>query len=131
LTWLKNYFMNVILCYSIGPCDYILFSNFFQILLLSLKAGGVGLNLMAANHMFLVDIHWNPQLEAQACDRVYRVGQTKPVYVYKFICSNTIETRILNIQTHKLQIADNLFKGTSVISSKISIDDLKQIFEFH
>ncbi|XP_016658667.1 putative uncharacterized protein DDB_G0282133 isoform X2 [Acyrthosiphon pisum] len=101
-----------------------------QILLLSLKAGGVGLNLMAANHMFLVDIHWNPQLEAQACDRVYRVGQTKPVYVYKFICSNTIETRIMNIQTHKLQMADNLFKGTS-ITSKITIDDLKQIFQFH
>lgn len=122
--------MKVILCYFIGPCDYILFFYFFQILLLSLKAGGVGLNLMAANHMFLVDIHWNPQLEAQACDRVYRVGQNKPVHVYKFICSNTIETRIMNIQTHKLQMADNLFKGTS-IKSKITIDDLKQIFQFH
>jgi len=92
-----------------------------------LKAGGVGLNLMAANHLFLVDVHWNPQLEAQACDRVYRLGQKKPVNVYKFICSNTIETRILNIQKHKLQIAENLFKGSS-ISSKITIDDLKEIF---
>lgn len=82
---------------------------------------------MAANHLFLVDVHWNPQLEAQACDRVYRLGQTKPVYVYKFICSNTIETRILNIQKHKLQIAENLFEGSS-ISSKITIDDLKEIF---
>lgn len=85
---------------------------------------------MAANHMFLVDIHWNPQLEAQACDRIYRVGQTRPVNVYKFICSNTIETRILNIQSHKLQIAENLFKGSSVVSSKITLADLKQIFEF-
>jgi len=85
---------------------------------------------MAANHMFLVDVHWNPQLEAQASDRIYRVGQTKPVNVYKFICSNTIETRILKIQSHKLQIAENLFKGTSVISSKITLEDLKQIFQF-
>ncbi|KAL5242997.1 hypothetical protein ACI65C_010407 [Semiaphis heraclei] len=102
-----------------------------QILLLSLKAGGVGLNLMSANHMFLIDVHWNPQLEAQACDRIYRVGQTKPVYLYKFICANTIETRIVNIQCNKLKIAENLFKGTSSVSSKLTIDDLKQIFQFH
>jgi len=100
-------------------------------LLLSLKAGGVGLNLMAANHMFLIDVHWNPQLEAQACDRVYRVGQRKPVYIYKFISNNTIETRILNIQALKLQIAENLFKGGTSVTSKITIDDLKQIFQFH
>lgn len=54
-----------------------------QVLLLSLVAGGVGLNLAGANHLVLVDPHWNPQLEAQAADRVYRVGQTKPVQIYK------------------------------------------------
>ncbi|XP_050057922.1 transcription termination factor 2-like isoform X6 [Aphis gossypii] len=101
-----------------------------QILLLSLKAGGVGLNLMAANHLFLMDVHWNPQMEAQASDRVYRVGQKKQVNIYKFICANTIETRILNIQSQKLQIAKNLFEGSSAISSKITLDDLKQIFQF-
>jgi len=100
-------------------------------LLLSLKAGGVGLNLMSANHMFLLDVHWNPQLEAQACDRVYRVGQTKPVYLYKFICTNTIETKITNIQYNKLKIAENLLKGTSAVSSNLTIDDLKEIFRFH
>lgn len=52
-------------------------------MLLSLKAGGVGLNLTGANHLMLLDPHWNPQLESQACDRVYRVGQTKEVYIYK------------------------------------------------
>ncbi|KAL7643731.1 UNVERIFIED_CONTAM: hypothetical protein RMT77_005737 [Armadillidium vulgare] len=54
-----------------------------KVLLLSLAAGGVGLNLVGANHLFLCDVHWNPQLEAQACDRVYRVGQTLPVTVHK------------------------------------------------
>lgn len=92
-------------------------------------AGGVGLNLMAANHMFLVDVHWNPQLEAQACDRIYRLGQIKPVHIYKFICINTIETRILMIQSHKLEIAQTLFEGVKVSSSKITLDDLKHIFQ--
>lgn len=52
-------------------------------MLLSLGAGGVGLNLVGANHMILVEPHWNPQLEAQACDRLYRLGQEKPVTIYK------------------------------------------------
>lgn len=56
----------------------------FQILLLSLCAGGVGLNLVGANHLLLTDLHWNPQLEAQAQDRIYRVGQKKPVHIYKY-----------------------------------------------
>lgn len=52
-------------------------------MLLSLTAGGVGLNLVGANHLLMVDLHWNPQLEAQACDRIYRVGQEKQVHIYK------------------------------------------------
>lgn len=82
--------------------------------------------------MFLVDIHWNPQLEAQACDRIYRVGQTKPVNVYKFICSDTIESSIQSIQSHKLEIANNLFGGcSSVEGTKITLDDLKHIFNIN
>ncbi|VVC40113.1 Hypothetical protein CINCED_3A018495 [Cinara cedri] len=101
-----------------------------KILLLSLTAGGVGLNLVAANHLFLVDIHWNPQLEAQACDRIYRVGQTKPVNVYKFICTDTIETSIQKIQSSKLALASNLLGGCSnVEGAKITLDDLKEIFQ--
>ncbi|XP_060839686.1 transcription termination factor 2 [Rhopalosiphum padi] len=103
-----------------------------KILLLSLNAGGVGLNLVVANHLFLVDIHWNPQLEAQACDRVYRVGQKKPVNVYKFICNNTIEASIQTIQTQKLEIANNIFGGYSnVEGTKITLEDLKQIFNIN
>lgn len=100
--------------------------------MLSLTAGGVGLNLVAANHLFLVDIHWNPQLEAQACDRIYRVGQKKPVNIYKFICINTIESSIQLIQAHKLTIANNLFGGCkNVEGSKITLEDLKQIFQIN
>ncbi|CAI6363749.1 unnamed protein product [Macrosiphum euphorbiae] len=103
-----------------------------KILLLSLTAGGVGLNLVVANHLFLVDIHWNPQLEAQACDRIYRVGQQKPVNVYKFICDNTIESSIQKIQTQKLEIANNIFGGSrNVEGTKITLDDLKQIFNIN
>lgn len=54
-------------------------------LLLSLTAGGVGLNLIGANHLILMDLHWNPQLENQAQDRIYRVGQKKTVFVYKYV----------------------------------------------
>ncbi|KAL4088915.1 hypothetical protein QTP88_023996 [Uroleucon formosanum] len=103
-----------------------------KILLLSLTAGGVGLNLVVANHLFLVDIHWNPQLEAQACDRIYRVGQQKPVNVYKFICDNTIESSIQKIQTQKLEIASNIFGcSRNVEGTKITLDDLKQIFNIN
>jgi len=56
-----------------------------RILLLSLTAGGVGLNLVGANHLLLFDIHWNPQLEMQVQDRIYRFGQTKDVYIYKLV----------------------------------------------
>ncbi|KAL3277454.1 hypothetical protein HHI36_012802 [Cryptolaemus montrouzieri] len=65
-----------------------------KVLLLSLTAGGVGLNLIGANHLFLLDLHWNPQLENQAQDRIYRIGQKKNVNVYKFMATNTIEERI-------------------------------------
>ncbi|XP_050057902.1 transcription termination factor 2-like isoform X2 [Aphis gossypii] len=103
-----------------------------KILLLSLTAGGVGLNLVVANHLFLVDIHWNPQLEAQACDRIYRVGQQKPVNVYKFVCNDTIETSIQTIQTKKIEIANNVFGGYSnVEGNKITLDDLKVIFNIN
>lgn len=85
--------------------------------------------MVAANHLFLADIHWNPQLEAQACDRIYRVGQTKPVNVYKFICNNTIENSIQKLQSKKIELANNLFDGCKNIEgSKITLDDLKQIF---
>ena len=59
-------------------------------MLLSLTAGGVGLNLVGGNHLIMVDLHWNPALEAQACDRIYRMGQQKTVYIHRFDCIHKV-----------------------------------------
>ncbi|XP_032689169.1 transcription termination factor 2 [Odontomachus brunneus] len=100
-----------------------------RILLLSLTAGGVGLNLVGGNHLLLFDIHWNPQLETQAQDRIYRFGQKKDVYVYKFICSNTIEERIKVLQERKLAIAHNVLSGErNKEIAKLTLNDLKSLF---
>ncbi|ENN79038.1 hypothetical protein YQE_04505, partial [Dendroctonus ponderosae] len=97
--------------------------------ILSLTAGGVGLNLIGANHLFLLDLHWNPQLENQAQDRIYRVGQNKPVFVYKLMAVDTIEERIKLLQDKKLSMAEGMLTGTrEVIQNKMSIDDLAMIF---
>ncbi|XP_011647072.2 transcription termination factor 2, partial [Pogonomyrmex barbatus] len=101
-----------------------------KILLLSLTAGGVGLNLVGGNHLLLFDIHWNPQLETQAQDRIYRFGQTKNVYIYKFICANTIEERIKTLQERKLEIATNVLSGTKTNATKLTLNDLKSLFGF-
>lgn len=69
-------------------------------MLLSLGAGGVGLNLIGGNHLFLADLHWNPQLEAQACDRIYRVGQKKDVHVHRMITEGTVEERQISFKQH-------------------------------
>lgn len=97
-------------------------------MLLSLTAGGVGLNLVGGNHLFLVDLHWNPQLEMQAQDRIYRVGQKKDVNVYKFMTVETIEERIKKLQENKLAIADSMLTGSKLQSSKLTLTDLKMLF---
>ncbi|KAH8383260.1 hypothetical protein KR009_007599, partial [Drosophila setifemur] len=98
-----------------------------RVLLLSLTAGGVGLNLIGANHLLLLDLHWNPQLEAQAQDRIYRVGQKKDVIIYKFMCADTVEQRIKALQDKKLELANGVLTGAAV-SSKLTMDDLKGLF---
>ncbi|KOC64565.1 Transcription termination factor 2 [Habropoda laboriosa] len=100
-----------------------------KILLLSLTAGGVGLNLVGANHLLLIDVHWNPQLEVQAQDRIYRFGQRKNVFIYKFICKDTIEERIKQLQERKLNIAQNVLSGDKNSTvSKLTLNDLKSLF---
>lgn len=88
----------------------------------------MGLNLVGANHMILLDLHWNPQLELQAHDRIYRVGQTKNVHIYKLITMNTIEERIKILQEHKLQLADSMLTGARVQNSKLTLQDLRLLF---
>ncbi|CAK9798659.1 Transcription termination factor 2 [Anthophora quadrimaculata] len=100
-----------------------------KILLLSLTAGGVGLNLVGGNHLLLLDIHWNPQLEVQAQDRIYRFGQRKNVFIYKFICKDTIEERIKQLQERKLTVAQNVLSGDKNSPvSKLTLNDLKSLF---
>jgi SNF2 family DNA or RNA helicase len=71
------------------------------VMLISLKAGGTGLNLTAADHVFLVDPWWNPAVEAQAADRAHRIGQERPVFVYRLVSEGTVEERILKLQDKK------------------------------
>src|SRR5207253_4427995 len=77
-----------------------------KLFLISLKAGGVGLNLTAAEYVFLLDPWWNPAVEAQAIDRTHRIGQTKPVMAYRLIARNTVESKILELQQHKRGLAE-------------------------
>jgi transcription termination factor 2 len=92
-----------------------------------LSAGGVGLNLIGGNHIFLADLHWNPQLEAQAVDRVYRIGQKKTVHVHRFVTRGTVEEGLVKIQVKKLRLATEVLSG-DLSSGKLSIDNLNEIF---
>ena len=76
------------------------------VMLVSLKAGGSGLNLTAADHVFLCDPWWNPAVEAQAADRTHRIGQERPVFVYRLVATNTVEERILALQDSKRALMD-------------------------
>jgi SNF2 family DNA or RNA helicase len=95
------------------------------IFLISIKAGGVGLNLVSAQDVIIYDPWWNPFVEQQAVDRAYRIGQDKPVTVYKLVVANTIEERIVEMQKHKENDFDELING---ISTNKNID-LKDIIE--
>ncbi|XP_018325824.1 transcription termination factor 2 isoform X1 [Agrilus planipennis] len=100
-----------------------------RVLLLSLTAGGVGLNLVGANHLLLTDLHWNPQLEQQAQDRIYRVGQKKSVNIYKFMVVDSIEERIKGLQDKKMDMAENVLTGAKTNQNKLSLNDLRMLFE--
>src|SRR5258706_6323156 len=93
------------------------------VLLLSLKAGGVGLNLTAADHVFLLDPWWNPAVEEQAADRAHRIGQDRPVMVYRLVARDTVEERILALQQRKRELAEAALAGADR-SDAISREDL-------
>ena len=93
------------------------------VMLLSLKAGGTGLNLTAADHVFLVDPWWNPAVEDQAADRAHRIGQDKPVMVYRMVARDTVEERILELQARKRALADAAL-GDASAAAQITRDDL-------
>ncbi|XP_071614988.1 transcription termination factor 2 isoform X2 [Heliangelus exortis] len=99
-----------------------------QVMLVSLLAGGVGLNLTGGNHLFLLDMHWNPALEDQACDRIYRVGQQKDVVIHRFVCEGTVEEKIVQLQTKKKVLAQQVLSGKGEAFTKLTLADLKVLF---
>ncbi|NWX35270.1 TTF2 factor, partial [Notiomystis cincta] len=99
-----------------------------QVMLVSLLAGGVGLNLTGGNHLFLLDMHWNPALEDQACDRIYRVGQQKDVVIHRFVCEGTVEEKILQLQKRKKGLAQQVLSGKGETFTKLTLADLRILF---
>jgi SNF2 family DNA or RNA helicase len=97
------------------------------IFVLSLKAGGTGLNLTAANHVFHFDRWWNPAVEAQATDRAYRIGQRRDVQVHKFICAGTLEDRIDEIIEGKRRIAGSVVGAGEAWLTKLSNRELRDV----
>jgi SNF2 family DNA or RNA helicase len=93
--------------------------------LISLKAGGTGLNLTAADTVIHYDPWWNPSVENQATDRAHRIGQTKPVFVYKLIAEGTVEERILELQSRKAHLANALFGDNPSAAAVLTQDDIK------
>jgi len=92
-----------------------------SVFLVSLKAGGVGLNLTAADHVFLFDPWWNPAVEEQAFDRAHRIGQEKPVFVYRLVAADTVEERILDLQIEKRALADLASAGAATALTREDI----------
>jgi len=95
-----------------------------SVMLLSLKAGGTGLNLTAADHVFLLDPWWNPAAEDQAADRAHRIGQDRPVLVHRLVSEDTVEERILVLQDKKRALAQAATEGAASGAASITRDDL-------
>ena len=98
------------------------------IFILSLKAGGFGLNLTGANHVFHFDRWWNPAVENQATDRVFRIGQKKNVFVHKFVCIGTLEERIDQMIEEKKKLSDAVIGAGEAWLTELSTDELREVF---
>lgn len=98
-----------------------------RVMLISLKAGGTGLNLTAADYVYIVDPWWNPAVENQAIDRCYRIGQDKKVIAYRMICKDTLEEKILGYKQKKQDIADAIIKTDENIMKQISREDIMDL----
>lgn len=98
-----------------------------RIFLISIKAGGVGLNLTEADYVFILDPWWNPAVENQAIDRSHRIGQKNNVFIYKFITKDTVEEKIVALQNRKMSIATSLITTEDSFVKSLSQDDLKEL----
>lgn len=102
-------------------------SSEVPVFLLSLKAGGSGLNLTGADTVILFDPWWNPAVEAQATDRAHRIGQTRVVTSYKLVCSETVEEKVLALQDEKRALLSGVFEASDAAAARISLADLKSL----
>ena len=96
-----------------------------RLFLISLKAGGLGLNLTAADYVFILDPWWNPAVEAQAIDRAHRIGQTRPVFAYRFVAQDTVEEKIIDLHAHKRKLADALVSADDNFLRELTMEDLR------
>lgn len=97
------------------------------VFLLSLKAGGTGLNLTRADHVIHVDRWWNPAVEEQATDRAYRIGQTRPVQVHRFMAQGTVEQKIAELLARKRALADSVLAQGETALTELSNDELRDL----
>ncbi|MCW3124565.1 MAG: box helicase, partial [Bacteroidetes bacterium] len=100
-----------------------------KVFLISLKAGNAGLNLTAAEYVFLMDPWWNNAVEQQAIDRTHRIGQTKNIFAYKLICRDTIEERIIELQQRKKQLSEELVSEEDGFVKQLSEEDITFLFQ--
>ena len=101
--------------------------NNLKVFLISIKAGGLGLNLTEADYVFILDPWWNPAVEAQAIDRAHRIGQKRKVFTYKFITRNTVEEKILTLQQKKLKLTQELITTEESFMKQLTKDDIAQM----
>lgn len=99
-----------------------------RVFLISLKAGGVGLNLTAADYVYIVDPWWNPAVEQQAIDRTHRIGQTKNIFAYRMICKDTIEDKIMQLQERKRLLAKELIADDASFVKALTKEDVEYLF---
>ena len=96
-----------------------------KLFLISLKAGGLGLNLTAAEYVFLLDPWWNPAVEAQAIDRAHRIGQTRHVFAYRLIAKDTVEEKVLQLQQSKKDLAEAIITADNNLIRTLGREDLE------
>ena len=111
-----------------SPVDKFQSDENIPFFLISLKAGGVGLNLTAADYVIHIDPWWNPAVEQQASDRTHRIGQTRPVFVYKFLARDTVEEKIVLLQDKKKALVDSLIQTEQSLFKSLSRDDIAALF---
>ena len=100
-----------------------------DVFLISLKAGGVGINLTAADYVIHMDPWWNPAVEDQASDRAHRIGQQRPVTIYRLVAKDTIEEGIVDLHKHKRDLADSLLEGSDAAARMSPADMLRMLQE--